>query len=165
MVWPGNLRHGHAARGHRSPEFRAWDSARQRCNNPRNRGWVHYGGRGIKVCSRWDRPDGLVAFVEDMGLRPGPKYTLDRIDNDGDYTPENCRWVTRSRQQRNTRQTIWVTINGNTKPVPDWCEIFRIGNMNVLNRIRIGWDPIRALVTPVRPTPKLRKPRKRRTHG
>lgn len=94
-------RHGHAARNPlaRSPEYRAWDAMKSRCYNPKARGYAGYGGRGIAVCDRWRYS--FENFLADMGERPSPEHSLDRIDNDGNYEPGNVRWATRSEQQRN----------------------------------------------------------------
>lgn len=82
------------------PEYHIWLQMRQRCNNPKCRVYKFYGGRGIKVCKRWDM---FKNFLEDMGSRPEGNYSIDRIDVDGDYEPNNCRWTTQKVQVRNRR--------------------------------------------------------------
>lgn len=86
------------------PLYPIWNSMRQRCYCLKRKDYHNYGGRGIKVCSRWQEPDGkgFLNFIEDVGPRP-EGYTLDRIDNDRDYGPDNCRWTTQSYQCRNRR--------------------------------------------------------------
>lgn len=91
------------------PYYWVWSGMKGRCYNPEAKAFGDYGGRGIKVCDRWK--DSFQAFADDMGKRPDG-CTLDRIDNDGDYTPENCRWANRKTQQRNRRCTVYVTIGG-----------------------------------------------------
>lgn len=86
----------------------------QRCANPNARGYERYGGRGIAVCERWSGPDGFPNFLADMGERP-QGMTLDRIDNDGDYEPSNCRWATLGQQQHNTRRYRPLAFC-------EWCE-------------------------------------------
>jgi hypothetical protein len=84
----------------KGPEYNSWRCMKQHCLNPRNIGWKDYGGRGITVCDRW-----LLYgfFFMDMGPKPSPKHTLERIDNDGNYEPGNCRWATPVEQQANTK--------------------------------------------------------------
>lgn len=86
-----------------SPEKKAWIGMRQRCYNPRCPGYKWYGARGITVCKRWRGSHTFTVFLADMGLKPSPKHSLDRIDNDGPYDPKNCRWATWHEQHLNKR--------------------------------------------------------------
>lgn len=91
--------HGHSSPV--SPEYRAWNNMRNRCSNPKVNHYQDYGGRGIRVCARWQIFEN---FLADMGRRPSPLYTLERMDNDGNYEPGNCKWATRYEQQHNKRR-------------------------------------------------------------
>ena len=127
--------------------FQTWHSMRSRCLNSRHRAYPSYGGRGITICQRW--LDSFEAFREDMGEHPD-NMSLDRIDNNGNYNPSNCRWASRSEQQRNTRNNHMITYNGITKCLPDWADKTGICSSTIRSRLRIlGWTVADALTTPL----------------
>ncbi len=101
----------------REPIWNIWVDMRKRCRNPNAYAYERYGGRGISVCARWEE---FANFFEDMGDRPSPKHTLDRIDNDGDYCKENCRWATRKEQARNRSSNRMLQAFGKTMTLAEW---------------------------------------------
>lgn len=133
------------AAGKRTPLFIIWKSMRQRCGKPRSPHYRNYGARGIKVCDRWTV---FANFAADMGPRPDG-LVLDRIDNDGNYEPGNCRWTTRKANQRNRRDNRLLTCGGVTKTLAEWAEITGLGEA-LKARIKRGWNPERAINTPRR---------------
>lgn len=132
----------------RAEEFNTWVQMKQRCNNPRNRAYGNYGGRGIRVCERWQHS--FDAFLEDMGPRPSSKHSIDRIDNDGNYEPGNCRWATRTEQTRNRRGTVTLTFCGESRSMAEWSQVVGIPYSALQFRISHGWTAERALTIPVR---------------
>lgn len=109
---------------------------RRRCRDPRAHEYKNYGARGISVCSEWDKS--FLAFISDMGPKEDGK-SLDRMDNDGDYGPDNCRWATNQEQSRNKRQTNWLTFNGRTQCLTDWAKELGIHHQTLRNRLKRGW--------------------------
>jgi len=125
--------HGYALRGVRSPTYDSWCHMKQRCYN---KDWVRYdryGGRGVTVCDRWR--DSFINFVADMGDRPSGG-TLDRIDNDGNYEPGNCRWATRRQQAENRHNAKRITHDGYTMSVIDWAKKLGIKATTIRARLK-----------------------------
>jgi hypothetical protein len=131
----------------RRPEYRAWIGIKQRCYNPRHPRYRDYGGRGILVCERWRLS--FAAFLNDVGLKPLPESTIERIDNNGPYSPENCCWATDHDQSRNRRSNIILTHNGPPLCLNDWAARVGIGRMTLTQRLRRGWSVSEALTTAV----------------
>lgn len=131
----------------RTPGFYTWASMLKRCLYSWDISYPRYGGRGIKVCDRWRKS--FYNFIEDMGEKP-VGMTLDRINNDGDYEPSNCRWASHKEQTRNRRNTVFLTHKGQTKTFGEWSEVAGIPRSRLEQRIKIyGWDVERALTTPI----------------
>lgn len=101
LVSIANATHGHARVGKKSSEYISWISMRKRCTDPKHDAYCYYGGRGIRVCDEW--MNDFARFISDMGLKPTPKHTIDRKENDGNYEPGNCRWATHKEQIANRR--------------------------------------------------------------
>ena len=119
-----------------------WQAMIQRCINPKNKSYSSYGGRDIAVCDRWR--NSFEAFRGDMGECP-PGHSLDRIDNDGNYDPDNCRWATPPIQNRNQRSNKLLTHNGVTKTITDWAKDLGLNRSSLYDRLEAGWPIERAL--------------------
>lgn len=118
----------------RTVEYVTWKNMISRCNDPKNKAYANYGERGIKVCDSWQSFEG---FLSDMGLRPDG-MTLERNDNNTNYTKENCRWATRQEQNNNTRRTTHVTVNGVTRTLAEWASLSGIRYETISYRLRKG---------------------------
>lgn len=136
--------------GRSSAESTVHESMIQRCLNPYSQCYGRYGGRGITICERWLGPNGLKNFIADMGRRPSNKHSIDRIDNDKGYSPENCRWATRKEQQRNTSRSVFVTAFGQTLPLQEWAERYGIRAECIRSRLTAGWEAEVAVSKPSR---------------
>lgn len=143
-----NVRHGHCSHGKRSAEANAWQTMRARCHNPRNPRFADYGGRGITVCDRWR--GSFSAFLADMGPKPSPAHTLERIRNNEGYGPGNCRWATQAEQAINRRTTRMIDTPDGPVPLSVLARRAAVP-ANVLNaRLRLGWSLNEAMTKPQR---------------
>lgn len=144
-----SVTHGQARHdGSRPPEYGIWHNMRYRCNNPKNKDWHNYGGKGIRVCAAWDD---FATFMKDMGPRPTPKHTVERRDGGKDYCPENCFWTTMKGQQNNRSNNRRITYLGRTMTLAQWAEESGINYYSLWDRIvKKGWDVEKALTTPTK---------------
>lgn len=130
-----NTTHGMAPGSGRHPMYGIWAGMCDRCQNPQHPKYADYGGRGIRVCKRWTGPNGFVNFVTDMGPRP-PGLEIDRRNNNGNYTPGNCRWVTRREQCSNKRNNRMVAFRGRTQCLSAWAVELGWSYMGLVDRVR-----------------------------
>lgn len=134
-----NLKHGENRRKAETVEYRAWSAMFHRCS-PTYKRPQDYFDRGITVCDEWSGEGGYERFLEHVGRRPAPGYSLDRIDNNRGYAPGNVRWATKVDQQRNRRANTLLTIRGETRCVAEWAEIGAVSADRVHARMRAGWS-------------------------
>lgn len=143
----GNTVHGYTSRYVKRPlEYNSWLKIKSRCFDKNNNGYQNYGGRGITVCARWLGEAGFANFYADMGPRPTPQHSLDRIDNDGNYEPGNCRWATRSQQTQNRRPSpfewtgrVMFRLRQGGMPVPEIAQLWSLTTdktNNIIGRYR-----------------------------
>jgi len=131
----------------RSGEHHVWKTMRQRCSNKNNRDYPFYGGRGITVCQRWMQS--FEAFYSDMGPRPSSNHSIDRINNDDGYHPDNCRWVTHTEQCSNRRSCVILTFGGESKTITQWAASLGISSSTIQTRRNAGWSDEAILSTPI----------------
>lgn len=125
----------------KSSTYSSWQAMIERCRNPNHKAFKNYGGRGIKVCERWQKFEN---FLEDMGEN-SDNLTLDRINSDGNYESSNCRWATRIEQNNNTSRNFFIEFNNQKKTVAQWGRELGIKPNSITHRLRRGWTIERAL--------------------
>src|SRR3990167_4430695 len=128
-----------------TPTWKSWAGMRRRCEKPGDENWAIYGGRGIAVCERWRSFEN---FLADMVERPSG-LSIDRIDNDGNYEPGNCRWATDTQQGRNTSANRLIEHGGRTMPLVAWADECGLEAGTIYRRLKLGWSTARALSTPL----------------
>ena len=145
-----------------TPEFNIWTSMKMRCENPNHHAYASYGGRGIKVCERWRHFEN---FLADMGHRPHPYYTIERLDNDGGYEKENCKWASYTEQANNRRTNRIIEVYGQKMTIAQAVKKYAVvSDSSVRQRIDLGWTPEGALTIP-RQTKGGRKFSMEKKHG
>ncbi|CAB5212895.1 hypothetical protein UFOVP191_57 [uncultured Caudovirales phage] len=137
-----NTKHGYASGGKNTAEYNTWHNMISRCHNPKCKEYPYYGGRGITVCDRWLS---IENFLADMGMKPSQTHSLDRINNDGNYEPSNCRWATKKEQSRNKRSNRFIDHAGQSLTVSAWAEQQKIHYNTLHNRLKNGWPIEEAL--------------------
>ena len=132
-----NLLHGHSRRAEKlsRPEYRIWCHMRARCLNETDHAFRLYGGRGIKICQRWDS---FAAFYADMGPRPSPNHSIDRTNRDGDYEPSNCRWATISEQNNNTSRNRRLRVGDREMTLAQWSRETGVHEGTIRDRLKDG---------------------------
>ena len=147
-----NKTHGQAGKD-RTPEYRSWAHLVERCTNPNNKHYKHYGARGITVCERWHKFEN---FYADMGKRPSSKHSIERKNNDEGYSKENCKWATHAEQNSNTSKNIIVNISGENMCLKEACSRANLKYITIYNRIKIlKWPIGKALNTAIKTSSKL----------
>lgn len=117
--------------------YNIWRGMKSRCTNKNNPKWQRYGGRGVSICVEWMD---FETFLRDMGECPNDSYSIDRIDKDGNYCPQNCRWADSKQQSRNSSAARLLVINGEKRCVSEWSEVSGVNKMTILNRLSKGWS-------------------------
>lgn len=139
-----NLKHGHNRKGRTSKTYYIWGDMIGRCTNRNHQNFKYYGGRGIAVCQRWRKFEN---FLSDMGESNG--LSIERVNVDGDYTPQNCIWIQKQLQQKNRRNTSRIEIDGVSDTVSAHCKMKKISRCAVAKRISEGWNQKDAIMSPI----------------
>ena len=130
--------HGYRSPSKTIPEYNIWRSIKQRCKNKNHKSYKDYGARGIKICKRWD--DSFLNFLIDMGLRPNENYSINRINNDGNYCKSNCEWALWGEQTSNKRNNIYVKYKGKELVLPEAARLAGIQYATAYRRIKRNSD-------------------------
>lgn len=130
-----------------NPLYELWFNMIDRCENPNHPKYYRYGKRGVKVCDEWHDFNNFVSWSDSIGGRPDG-YSIERINNNGNYEPSNCKWASSKEQSENKSTTIYLEYNGETKSLPEWCRITGLSWDVIYNRLQKGWSVEKALSTP-----------------
>ena len=142
------MTHGNTANKYQTPEYTSWRNMLNRCKKDSGRDYIHYKGRGIKVCDRWK--ESFQNFLSDMGKKPSKGMSIDRINNNGDYEPGNCRWANQTMQSNNMSTNRLIELNGKRQTVSLWGRELGLNPASIRYRLDIGWSPELALTTPMK---------------
>lgn len=140
---PTGQRHGkfkHGKSNHKSRAYDIYHGMLQRCENPKVKSFACYGGRGIGVCKEWKGKLGFLTFLNDMGEPPSFNHSIERIDNDGNYSKQNCRWCLKAEQASNKRNSVKLTKDGQTFTATEWARKLGLGKDTIHRRLRKGWS-------------------------
>lgn len=142
-----SVKHGDRPKGRKKRLYHIWLNMRERCNNPNHKQYSRYGGRGVYVCKEWDDYSSFREWAYKVGY--SDDLTLDRRDNDGGYTPQNCRWATRKEQANNRHSNHILTLDGVSDNIEGWVRRTGLPRHVIDGRIKRGWDDRKTLTTPL----------------
>jgi len=142
-----SVKHGHAFPGKMTKIYKIWRSMKRRCYDKNNDNYSYYGGKGVVVCERWQK---FKNFFLDMGNPPTEKHTIDRINNDRGYEPENCKWSTKQEQMQNRSHYLRIAVNGELLTTGQWERKLGLPRAAISERITNGMPPYDAVTKPFR---------------
>lgn len=137
--------HGCSRKSGHTPEYKTWRSMKDRCLKKSAGSYARYGARGVSICARWMDFEN---FLTDMGRKPSPRHTIDRIRSEGNYEPSNCRWATPEEQSRNRKNAIMLSLDGETMSIFGWAERLGVTRRSIASRRSKGWTDEEILTTP-----------------
>jgi len=149
ILFKMSISHGGTS-GRYHPLYKTWCNMRNRCYNEKDSSYKNYGARGIKVCDQWLGKEGFASFVKSMGCKPSGNVSLDRIDNNLGYSPENCRWATKIEQNNNRRDNVKIEFKGINETATFWSKKTGLPRKNILQRKRLGWPAEKIFSTPIK---------------